>query len=111
MTFDIFSVSKAAASRYLDFHPFYAPWSLCWQRSVARAWSWMRRCSARPFSSLPYSLPTCTTAVIQVPTPSVLLTYGVDHAGSRACCVRECAACRVYPVPVRRGSLCRCINR
>ena len=47
----------------------------------------------------------------QVPTPSVLLKYGVDHAGSRACCVRECAACRFYPEPVRRCSLCRCIER
>ena len=47
----------------------------------------------------------------QVPTPPVLLKYGVDHAGSRAGCVRECAACRFYPEPVRRGSLCRCIGR
>jgi len=36
----------------------------------------------------------------QVATPAVLFKCGVDHAGSRACCVRECAACRLYPKPV-----------
>ena len=44
-------------------------------------------------------------------TPTVLLKYQVDFAGSRAGCIRECAACRFFPEPVRRCSLSRCIDR